>query len=1163
MSFNFFDGVSQSRRPVTMRGSSSKPEDKQRLLEVAREERQRRARMRAEETALRTLQRVARRAAGGERACELQRRQIDHVVASAPATQFLHHWNTLCARLGFLFEMCPSRSSSCDSEWTDGSSQRAMVRMSAPGTACTDCFASVCALSETEVAPASNGQSRAISWDDPDELRIDRICKRLHECEQQGILSTHRDALFKYSVPSGVLLRLLCAILERTLPHLRRQGAVTEATASRNAHHLFIYLTCFRIVHAMRIAQANRSTELMGDTLRLFVLVRRVVIESAGVHESLRNNIGESLFSVLRAECALQSNAGRDDVAYKCFLCISEVYSIPGLLEDDGFVAVAQCADRVFVRHLIQNCVTFVTGHTSATDKAELGIATLKSDPMRVFFMLQNVLDVVCSRNSLDEMPVTQFIALVSVLLHLLPRHLLVGAGGDEDESDGDSGAVDRMQTVPLVMSDRRQYEKQLSNAQGQTGKSMAALQNVLDISGLVARLKPLLAEDVVMQLIDSALGDTHDASRIDLVLEDDAESSKVGLAGVSSCLLLVAEFSPDAEVPLLNTLAFSKSRATGVPLLRSLWYACSSPAETSQKADSNSNISRVLGGQDNAHAQLQLPVFKLFVKAYLHNLFVINSKDMLFGAAAPFSKAEVCAIAIALKQLVFEIVWNIGSGGGAASTSPFHGDGSVRDLACKLISRLHDCDLLHRFSSNDGAFWIAGKGLLTSNGFAEDCLLAGRGGFHVPATFHQDNNIVSHALRKGVGAFGSQTPRVLAAATFLKRVPFFIPFDLRAKIFSQLVTEEREEQSAEFFASSGIWVTIRREYLFEDAFASMNSLRERLRKRVRIKFVDVHGLEEAGIDGGGVFKEFLHEFMANAFSPSMYGLFKETPSGRLYPNPSSALISPHTHLEQFEFLGRMLAKALFDGVLVKLPFATFFLNKILGKHSHFEDLESLDPDLFKNLLYLKECDAALVPELGLNFTIVENEFDECKEVELCADGVNRSVDANNRVEYIHRVAHYKLNVQMRLQTAAFLRGFADVMRLEWIQIFNANELQLLISGKEGQIDLLDLRRHTHYSGGYTEDSAVIQYFWRVMAELSAEQQSNLLQFVTSSPRAPLLGFRFLNPGFCIHRAEGEDRLPTASTCMNLLKLPEYPTPQQLQEKLLYALSSHAGFDLS
>ena len=71
-------------------------------------------------------------------------------------------------------------------------------------------------------------------------------------------------------------------------------------------------------------------------------------------------------------------------------------------------------------------------------------------------------------------------------------------------------------------------------------------------------------------------------------------------------------------------------------------------------------------------------------------------------------------------------------------------------------------------------------------------------------------------------------------------------------------------------------------------------------------------------------------------------------------------------------------------------------------------------------------------------------------------------------------------------------------------------------------------------------------------------------QFVTSCPSPPLLGFSELRPKFGIRQAGNDDtRLPTASTCVNLLKLPRYTSVAQTREKLLYAINSNAGFDLS
>ena len=50
---------------------------------------------------------------------------------------------------------------------------------------------------------------------------------------------------------------------------------------------------------------------------------------------------------------------------------------------------------------------------------------------------------------------------------------------------------------------------------------------------------------------------------------------------------------------------------------------------------------------------------------------------------------------------------------------------------------------------------------------------------------------------------------------------------------------------------------------------------------------------------------------------------------------------------------------------------------------------------------------------------------------------------------------------------------------------------------------------------------------------------------------------------FSVRHQGARDRLPTASTCFNLLKLPNYTRKAILKEKLRYAVTSNAGFELS
>lgn len=54
-----------------------------------------------------------------------------------------------------------------------------------------------------------------------------------------------------------------------------------------------------------------------------------------------------------------------------------------------------------------------------------------------------------------------------------------------------------------------------------------------------------------------------------------------------------------------------------------------------------------------------------------------------------------------------------------------------------------------------------------------------------------------------------------------------------------------------------------------------------------------------------------------------------------------------------------------------------------------------------------------------------------------------------------------------------------------------------------------------------------------------------------------------LYPPLNVQLTSYDDRLPTASTCMNLLKLPCYPDEQTMLDKLVCAIESGAGFELS
>ncbi|GFR51002.1 hypothetical protein Agub_g13328, partial [Astrephomene gubernaculifera] len=462
-----------------------------------------------------------------------------------------------------------------------------------------------------------------------------------------------------------------------------------------------------------------------------------------------------------------------------------------------------------------------------------------------------------------------------------------------------------------------------------------------------------------------------------------------------------------------------------------------------------------------------------------------------------------------------------------------------------------------------------------------------------------------------------------------LHHAPYLVPFADRARLFQMMVAKDREEHRAQedvrALESGGLWdgglghrfVPIRRDQLLFDGFDRLNALGERLRGRVRISFIDAHGVPEAGVDGGGLFKDFMEELMRAGMS-AQYGLFAANTAHQLYPNPAAMRVVEDAP-RLLAFLGRMLGKAMYEGVLLELPLAGFFLKKFRGAHCDLNDLPTLDPDLYRSLLLLREHlqqaaaaaaaaagstaaaagmgssagssaaaspaggtpegsrhgggEAAAALDLGLTFVVADDVAaalgDPGAEVELKPGGRNIPVTADNVREYMHRVAHYKLNISPRPAASAFLSGFYELIPRAWVSMFSGEELQALISGADSSLDLGDMRAHVEYAGGYHDDHPVIHCFWEALASFSPEQQGKLLKFVTSCSRAPLLGFRYLEPRLCIQMSgamldpSAPNRLPTASTCMNLLKLPPYRTSQQMRDKLLYAINAAAGFDLS
>uniref|UniRef100_A0A8C4GJ26 E3 ubiquitin-protein ligase n=1 Tax=Dicentrarchus labrax TaxID=13489 RepID=A0A8C4GJ26_DICLA len=353
------------------------------------------------------------------------------------------------------------------------------------------------------------------------------------------------------------------------------------------------------------------------------------------------------------------------------------------------------------------------------------------------------------------------------------------------------------------------------------------------------------------------------------------------------------------------------------------------------------------------------------------------------------------------------------------------------------------------------------------------------------------------------------------------------------------------------------IKITVTRKTLFEDSFQQIMSFNAQdLRRRLWIIFPG-----EEGLDYGGVAREWFFLLSHEVLNP-MYCLFEYAGKDNycLQINPAS-YINPD-HLKYFKFIGRFIAMALFHGKFIDTGFSLPFYKRILNKPLALKDLESIDPEFYNSLMWIKDND---IEECGLEmfFSVDKEILGEISTHELKPGGGDIQVTEENKEEYIRLVAEWRLSRGVEEQTQAFFEGFNEVLPQQYLQYFDAKELEVMLCGMQ-EIDLADWQRNTIYRH-YARSSKQIMWFWQFIKEMDNEKRMRLLQFVTGTCRLPVGGFADLMGSngpqkFCIEKVGKENWLPRSHTCFNRLDLPPYKSYEQMKEKLMFAIEETEGF---
>ncbi|KAI7871091.1 hypothetical protein BDF14DRAFT_1719843 [Spinellus fusiger] len=266
------------------------------------------------------------------------------------------------------------------------------------------------------------------------------------------------------------------------------------------------------------------------------------------------------------------------------------------------------------------------------------------------------------------------------------------------------------------------------------------------------------------------------------------------------------------------------------------------------------------------------IQVLKLFCEICSLVFLTLDDTD-IFQKETPFSIKHLIDLSGFLNVFYFALVQQQGS---TPTTLP----NSVHSFhaARRLLLQLYDLDVRHSYCPQ-------GHWLLVPDPSTKPSVLS-----LLNASSPKPSEFLTHFRQ------GDRMP-----LRILQLMPHTVSFDTRLKIFRDWIYMDRATSTT----TRSKVITVRRNHVLEDGFSGLSDLPSSAWKStIRVSFVNELGMEEAGIDQGGPFKDFISLFIADALKPSC-GLFDSTPTTHLfYPSPMSHLQGQS--IEYFNLIGKV-----------------------------------------------------------------------------------------------------------------------------------------------------------------------------------------------------------------------------------------------------------------
>ena len=128
--------------------------------------------------------------------------------------------------------------------------------------------------------------------------------------------------------------------------------------------------------------------------------------------------------------------------------------------------------------------------------------------------------------------------------------------------------------------------------------------------------------------------------------------------------------------------------------------------------------------------------------------------------------------------------------------------------------------------------------------------------------------------------------------------------------------------------------------------------------------------------------------------------------------------------------------------------------------------------------------------------------------------------------------------------------------------MLSPSDFQMILIGEVPKLEYDNLKKNVEIGSGFTPQVEEIEWLFSILSNLSSQDTSLFILFLTGNNRLPVGGLSSLNPKMSV-ALKPEKGLPTASTCFSYLKLSRYSSKEDLERDLLYAIQNCTTFDFS